>query len=342
MRALLMTSSHSEGSFPKWKHIGEDAFAFAGIFTSSITLDAVATPAIETVGNEAFATFQGTMTVNGAFQNLKSIGTDAFANTGYWDSVITFAGGALVEVGANAFASYLGVLSFTGAFPRLAFVGDGAFSGVGNSKSNVAIQCRGDTWSMSSNAFQWYHGAHESAGEGCACSALSTCVPSTTVTISTTSTVPSSPSPAPSTTDSSTAGSTAGRSSTGRSSTTRTTTGRSTTDSSSTLPPIRPSANSAPLPRWALVTLGGGAFLVLGIMLPLVVRRDCAPKSNVPRLANSDIDADSDICCNDDDGDVLLLDLGVSLTDGPCENLNKPPWQPRICSRTLMDCVAPS
>jgi len=196
------------GSFPKWKTIGVRAFYGAGTAVSSITLDGagagdyryniLAVPwVLETVGNDAFNSFKGTIAITGPFPQWKEIGNDAFNSAGTANSKIILDGidgdgGAFETVGSNAFNSFKGTIVITGLFPKWSSIGYAAFYYASNTNNVVAIQCRGDTWSVDDKAFYAFKGAHNAEGEVCKCSEpCDTLVPglSTTPTPSTITTV---------------------------------------------------------------------------------------------------------------------------------------------------------
>lgn len=154
------------------------------------------------VGQHAFHSFQGKISIKGSFPKLKEIRDDAFDGSGTSDSSIFLDGGNLSSfekvgnrtldgattsdletIGQFAFRFFKGAVKFAGEFPNLKVIGEGAFEGAGNANNVVAIQCRSESWTWGKRPFSGYNGTHDPAGEMCSCS---TGCPRTMSTTSTT------------------------------------------------------------------------------------------------------------------------------------------------------------
>jgi len=101
------------GVFPKWKEIGESAFAFCGNSGSSVTLNGsksgAANAALEKVQADAFFGFAGKVILSGSFPAWTEIGAYAFYDAGTPDSMVQVqCRGLTWSVGALAFAQFKG------------------------------------------------------------------------------------------------------------------------------------------------------------------------------------------------------------------------------------------
>lgn len=96
------------GTFPKWREIGDSAFAFGGNAASSVSLDDGA-PALETVHADAFFGFSGQLTIVGSFPVWTELGAYAFYEAGTAASEINIrCRGDPWSVGTLAFGLFKG------------------------------------------------------------------------------------------------------------------------------------------------------------------------------------------------------------------------------------------
>ena len=101
-------------------------------------------PALEDVGEKAFASFQGRLAMAGAFPQLRVIQAQAFQVAGNEQSEVAFSQGlpALEDFRWQVFNQFRGQLTVTGVFPRLRSIKSEAFAshGRGNAQSKVAFE----------------------------------------------------------------------------------------------------------------------------------------------------------------------------------------------------------
>ena len=147
---------------------GSPGLTFAG---NNVTLENL--EYLVSVGTSAFLDFKGTLTFRGAFPRLGWIGSYGFWSAGDFASVVELEGravGALEQIGADAFQDFSGKVAITGAFPSFTAIEYGAFYGAINNNNVFAIQCRGGTWEVGTDAFTSMGGFHNATGEKCPCS----------------------------------------------------------------------------------------------------------------------------------------------------------------------------
>ena len=121
------------GSFPLLSSIGTGAFAdvySTGNVNSKIELVDGLLPKLVHIGDEAFRSFKGTLTVSGGFPLLDSIGELAFKFAGNVNSKIELVDGKtqkLESIGPDAFNSFPGTITIDGSFPLLYIIRERAF-----------------------------------------------------------------------------------------------------------------------------------------------------------------------------------------------------------------------
>ena len=173
-------------------YVGREAFQSFGN-NGTIIIEG-SFPKLKVIGANAFNTIDPW---GDGVDNLEEYNDSCSLNHSFAHSLIALDGDdvrALETVEVEAFKNFAGKLMIQGSFPNWNTVGSGAFFNASTTESLIAIHCRGEPWQSAGDAFDCFKGDHHADEEKVPC-------PATTTTV-TTATITTSSSTAPSTTTS--------------------------------------------------------------------------------------------------------------------------------------------